>query len=193
MAGSRVPIVVGILAIAGGITWLALRDRGPSARPAAAGSAGGSSAGSGSGKAAISAPQGPILGSGTTANAFDPPRPVLPDAGPIDAPSHRDVFAAQPRDTAWATRTEDELELRFRKLKLTAVKGVECHADQCELTIVGGADAVEATVAKLEGPTGLSTVATSIVLGGPERTGDQLTLRVYALFDRTTERSPGEP
>ncbi|MBA3452933.1 MAG: hypothetical protein H0T42_07570 [Deltaproteobacteria bacterium] len=187
MAGSRVPIVVGILAIGGGITWLALRDQGSNAAPPASGSAGGSSAQSGSGKGAISAPEGPTLGSGATPNAFDTPRPGLPDAGPIDAPSHRDVFAAQPRDPAWATRTEDELELRFRKLKLTAVKGVECHADQCELTLSGPVETVSTTIAKLETPAGLSAVASSIVLGGPERTGDQMTMRVYAVFERAPE------
>lgn len=184
MAVGRAPIVVGILAVAGGLTWFALRDQGSDGLTAGGS---GSAPHSGSGKAAISAPQGPSLGSGETANAFDPPPPVLPDAGPIDAPSHRDVFAAQARDAPWATRTERELEDRFRKLKLTAVKGVECHADQCELTITGPAEAVETTIARLESPNGLSTLAKSMVLGGPERTGDQLTLRVYALFDRPAE------
>lgn len=185
MAGSRVPIVVGILAIAGGLTWFALRrDHGQGSNDL---TAAGSGSGSGSGRGAIFAPEGPSLGGG--ASAFDPPPgappPVLVDAPlPIDAASHRDVFAAQLRDAAWAKRTEDELEDRVRKLKLTAVQGIECRADQCELMITGPAEAVESTIAKLESTKGLPTVAKSILLGGPERSGDQLTLRVYALFDR---------
>jgi len=183
--GLRALLVVAVLAIAGGIVWFALR--GPGRSP---GSTDGSGAlpptgsGSGSGRGALSAPAGPVLGSG--ANAFDsPPRPALQDAAPaIDAPSHRDVFAAQTRDPAWASQTEDELKDRVRTLTLTAVQRVECRADQCELTITGPVEAVETTIAKLEGPKGLSTMAKSLLLGGPERNGEQLTLRVYALFDR---------
>lgn len=184
---SRALLVVAVLAIAGGIAWFALR--GPGRSP---GSTDGSGAltptGSGSGRGAISAPAGPALGSG--ANAFDPPaRPALQDAAPaIDAPSHRDVFAAQTRDPAWASRTEDELKDRVRTLTLTAVQRVECRADQCELTITGPIEAVETTIAKLEGPKGLSTMAKSLLLGGPERNGEQMTLRAYALFDRPAER-----
>ena len=125
MAVGRTPIVVGILAIAGGIAWFALRDSGPDSRPTQG--SGSLTAPAGSGKAAISAPEGPRLGGG--ANAFDPPpgTPVLPDAMAIDAPSHRDVFTAQSRDPAWAKRTEGVLEDRVRKLGLTAVQGIECR------------------------------------------------------------------
>lgn len=182
MAGSRVPIVVGILAISGGIAWFALRDRGSdNLTPDRSGS--GSS--SGSGKAAISAPEGPRLG-GSGANAFpDPARPMLPaDAAPIDAPSHRDVFTAQTRDPAWATRMEDELKDKVRSLTLTAVQRVECRADQCELVLAGSVDQVEASIQKLESPKGLTTIAKALLLGGPEHSGNQLTMRVYALFDR---------
>jgi hypothetical protein len=179
MAGSRVPIVVGILAIAGTIAWFALRrdpgakERPPSGKPAIAGS----------GRAAISAPEGPSLG-GSGANAFDPTPPALPDAQSIDAPSHRDVFAAQPRDPQWSKSTEDDLKAMVGKLKLTTVESVECHTDQCELTLVGPADQVEAAVAGLESSKGIPLLAKSLLLGGPERSGDKLTLRVYALFDR---------
>lgn len=186
MAGSRAPIVVGILAIAGGITWFALRERG-SEESLTAGGTGGSAGNSKSGKAAISAPEGPSLG-GSGANAFDQtPRPALPDAQSIDAPSHRDVFTAQPRDPRWAPRTEDELEDRVRTLTLTSVQAVECRTDQCELLLAGPSADIEATIAKLEGPKGLTTLAKSMLLGGPERNGDQLTLRVYALFERAPE------
>lgn len=183
MAGSRASIVVGILAIAGGITWFALRDSGRGSRPAqGSGALTPRGSGSGSGKAAIFAPEGPQLaGSG---NAFDPPRPALLDAQVIDAPSHRDVFTAQTRDPAWAAKIEGELEAQMRRLKLTAVQGVECRADQCELTITGTIHAVETTIAALESPEGLSTSAKSLLLGGPEHRDDQLTLRVYALFER---------
>jgi hypothetical protein len=184
MAVGRAPIVVGILAIAGGIAWFALRDSRPASDPAQG--SGGLTGTPGSGKAAIFAPEGPSLGG--SGNPFDSasgtPRPVLPDAVAIDAPSHRDVFSAQPRDPTWATRTEDELKDRVRKLTLTAVQAVDCRTDQCELTISGPLDAVDATIAKLEGPKGLPSVSKSMLLGGPERTGDTLTLRVYALFDR---------
>jgi len=179
MAGSRAPIVVGALAIVGGITWFALRDSGRDSKTARGS---GSAPDTGSGKAAIFAPEGPRLGG--SGSAFDSPRPALPDAQPIDAPSHRDVFTAQPRDPEWAPRTERELEDQIRKLKLTTIKGVECRADQCELTLVGTIDAVETTIAKLERPKGLSASMKSILLGGPEHQGEQMTLRVYALFDR---------
>lgn len=179
--GSRALVVVAVLAIAGGIAWFALR--GPGGSP---GSTDGSGVltptGSGSGRGAISAPAGPALGS--SANAFDPPPALQDAAAAIDAPSHRDVFTAQTRDPAWASRTEDELEDRVRSLTLTAVERVECRADQCELTITGPIETVETTIAKLEGTKGLSTMAKSLLLGGPERSGEQLTLRVYALFDR---------
>lgn len=182
--GSRALLVVAVVAIAGGITWFALRG---GSKGSADGSGALTPAGSGSGRGAISAPAGPALGSG--ANAFDPPAlPALPDAAPaIDAPSHRDVFTAQTREAAWATRTEDELKDRIRKHTLTAVQGVECRANQCELTIVGSTEAVEATISTLEGPSGLAPFAKSLLLSGPERSGDRLTLRVYALFDRTPE------
>jgi hypothetical protein len=188
MAIGRAPIVVGIVVIAGGIAWFAMRDSRPASGPAPGSgglTAGGS--GSGSGKAAISAPQGPSLG-GSGGNAFDPsypgPAPALPDAMAIGAPSHRDVFAAQTRDPAWSTSTEDDLKAMVGKLKLTTVESVECHTDQCELTLVGPAGDVDATVAKLEGPKGLPKLAKSMLLGGPERNGDTLTLRVYAMFER---------
>ena len=186
MAVARAPIVVGILVIAGGIAWFAMRDSKPRTGPAH-GSGDLTAAGSGSepGKAAISAPQGPSLGG--SGNAFDPSypaAPALPDAMAIDAPSHRDVFAAQPRELAWSRSTEDDLKTLVGKLKLTTVESVECHTDQCELTLVGPATDVDATIAKLEGPMGLPKLAKSMLLGGPERNGDTLTLRVYALFDR---------
>ncbi len=187
MAGSRVPIVVGILAVAGGITWFALRgDQGSSGlTPAPA-----PRSGSGAGRAAIFAPEGPTLeGPALGVNAFDPPPgpalPALVDAPPgIDAPSHRDVFDAQTRDPAWAARTEGELKERIRKLKLTTVLGVDCRTDQCELTLSGSPEAIDTTIATLEGAKGLSTLAKSLLLGGPEQSGEQMTLRVYALFDR---------
>ena len=186
MAVPRAPIVVGIVVIAGGIAWFAMRDSKSASGPAP-GSAGltTSGIGSGSGKAAISAPEGPSLGG--SANAFDPTYtnpPALPDAMAIDAPSHRDVFAAQAREGEWASETTGQLKALVGKLKLTAVEGVECRTDQCELTLAGLAGDVAAAVAKLEGPKGLPTLAKSMLLGGPERAGDTLTLRVYAMFDR---------
>lgn len=185
MAVARAPIVVGILAIVGGIAWFAMRGSKTATDPTQ-GSGNLPRTGSGSGKAAIFAPEGPSLGGSAT--AFDPSRPVLPDAVAIDAPSHRDVFTAQTRDPAWATRTEDDLKDKVRLLTLTAVQRVECRADQCELTLTGSIDAVDATIAKLESPKGLTTLAKSMLLSGPERTGDTLTLRVYALFDRPSDR-----
>lgn len=185
MAVARAPIVVGIVVIAGGIAWFAMRDSRPGSGPPH-GSGGLTASGApGSEKAAISAPQGPSLGG--SANAFDPAYinpPALPDAMEIDAPSHRDVFAAQAKDDAWADETASQLKGLVGKLKLTTVEGVECRTDQCELTLVGPADKVEATVGKLEGSKGLPTLAKSMLLGGPERSGDTLTLRVYAMFDR---------
>ncbi len=180
MAGSRVPIVVGILAIAGGIAWFALhRDQGSKGLTTA-----GSGSTTGSGKGAIYAPEGPSLSTGS--NAFDPPRPALVDAV-LDAPSHRDVFVAQARDPQWSRATEDDLKAMIGKLKLTTVESVECHTDQCELTLVGPADKVEAAVADLESTKGLRQLSKALLLGGPERSGDKLTLRVYALFERTPE------
>lgn len=186
MAVARAPIVVGIVVIAGGIAWFAMRGSKTASGPAQ-GSAGltGSAVGSSSGKAAISAPQGPSLGG--SANAFDPTYtdpPALPDAMAIDAPSQHDLFTAQARDAAWANETSRDIKALVGKLKLTTVEGVECRTDQCELTLVGPAEDVDATIAKLEGPKGLPKLAKSMLLSGPERDGDKLTLRVYAMFDR---------
>lgn len=177
----RAYIVVGILAIAGGFAWFALRSGAP---PSATGSSAVTAPASGTGKAAISAPAGPSLGG--SGHPFDPtgPLPVLPDAQAIDAPSHRDIYTAQPRDAGWATRTEDELKDRVRALTLTAVQAVECRTDQCELTIAGTIAEVESTVGALEGPKGLSKLARSLLLGGPEQRDGRMTMRVYALFDR---------
>jgi hypothetical protein len=180
---SRVPIVVGILAIAGGITWFALRapkSDGPTQGSGGLTAANGSA--SGSGKAAIFAPEGPSL-AGSGSSAFDTPHPALLDGGqPIDAPSQRDRFVAQTRDDDWAGDTEAELRRTLRKLAVTNVNTVECRADQCELTIAGTPETVDATVAKLE--SGLSTVAKSLLLSGAEKSGERMTLRVYALFAR---------
>lgn len=183
---SRLPIVVGILAIAGGITWFALR-RGSDAPGTTQGSGPlTTGSGAGSGKAAISAPERPALtGSGSAvANAFDMPGPALPDGGvaPPEKPSHRNVFAAQARDNDWADATEEDLKDRVRTLKLTTVSNIDCRTDQCELTLSGSADTVDATIAKLE--SGLSTTARSLLLGRPERSDNTLTLRAYAIYQR---------
>jgi len=188
---SRLPIVVGILAIVGGIAWFALRGTSDTPGPAQ-GSGTLTTTGSGSGKAAIFAPEGPALtGSGSAqagpVNAFDPIAPALPAlldaAAPPEKLTHRDVFAAQARDNDWAAAQEDELEDRLRTLKLTtAVSAVDCRTDQCELTLAGSSDTVEAAIAKLE--SGLSKQAKSLLLGRPERSDDKLTLRVYTIYER---------
>lgn len=187
---SRLPIVVGILAIAGGIAWFALRR---TSEPSGTTQGSESLTPSGSGKAAISAPEGPALtgsgsdsgssgsAAGSTVNAFDPP-PSDASTPPIDGVLARDVFMAQSRDEEWAPRTEQDLRNRLRKLGVGAVTALECRSDRCELTIAGSADVVDKTIAKLE--SGLTSVAKSLLLGRPEMGDGSLSLRVYAIYDR---------
>jgi hypothetical protein len=189
MAVPRAPLILGIVAIVGGIAWFGLRDRGGGTRVDSQGSAGLTP---GSGKAAISAPEGPRLGSGSEAFT-EGTRPSLPDGGtveiPIDAPSHRDVFATQTRDPSWARTTESEIKKRFRALSTgTTLDAIDCRATQCELTIAGATDDVSAAFAKLESPQGLGDFAESLLLSTPEpRDNGTMRVRVYAMFTRAPE------
>jgi hypothetical protein len=187
MSVARLPIVVGIVAITGGIAWFALHRSSDDHQVDPQGSALLTPAGSGSGKAAIRAGD-PSLDLG--ANAFDPqtPRPALIDGGAetvaIDAPSHREIFVTQTRDPRWAKKTEATITAQFKKLSLTTLHSIECRADQCEMILAGSTDEVSATIDKLETKQGLLEIATSVLLSTPEQTDGKMTLRAYALFER---------
>jgi hypothetical protein len=188
MAVPRAPIIVGIVAITGGIAWFALRESGSGKRVDPHGSA---ALTPGSGRAAIAAPEGPTLGSGTTAFTTGP-RPSLPDAGvdalTIDAPSHREVFVTQTRDPAWAKKTEAEIKKRFKALSLAAtLDAAECRADQCELTIAGASEDIATAFDKLESKQGLGAFADSLLLSTPEQRDGKLFVRAYAMFERPPE------
>ncbi|MDB4962086.1 MAG: hypothetical protein JWP01_2085 [Myxococcales bacterium] len=193
MAVPRAPVVVGIVVIAGGIAWFALRDRNPGAGSGTRGDSQGSAAlTTGSGKAAISAPAGPRLGSGSEAFTEGLPLPdggtATVDALTIDAPSHRDVFVTQTRDPGWATRTESEIKKRFRALSLgVTLDALECRANQCELTISGASDDIATAFDRLESKQGLGEFADKLLLSGPEQRDGTMIVRAYAMFERSPE------
>jgi hypothetical protein len=191
MGVSRILLVVGVLGIAGGIVWFVVRDRTTEPRSIPAGSA------ADVGKAAIAAPEGPSLATGTASTPTADAVAVTPPsaggaAGSASAAAVPEVptgsspkvaFASQARDPTWAGPTETEISKRLGALK-APLDRVECRHDRCELTLAGDADAVSAAMASLESPKGLVGYAASWLLTAPETQNGRMTLRVYATFAR---------
>ena len=165
--GDRTPFVVGILAIVAVVAWLVLR--GDSAQPTPAPATPPVARGS----AAINAPERPTLGSDTA-------RPELPAIGP----TAEDTFSEEDRDAAWAPKTETEIAKRWKQVRGAKLESSECRRTQCRLVIVGTEQEVAASIADLEGPRGLHGFAENVLLTSPAKTGDTITLRIYAKFDR---------
>jgi hypothetical protein len=179
---SRWAIVVGAVAIAAGIAWFALRGSDtvapePVKSPVAETP---SAAGSGfiqkprDGKAAIFAPEGPSLGSGSAAADTTT---ITPEK----------AFATEQRDARWAARTENEIKRRFRSLKGGTLDAAECKQDQCELTMSGSEEQMSQLLAEIETRRGLIGFANHVVLRGPEQKDGKLVIKAYAVFDRDLE------
>jgi hypothetical protein len=145
------------------------------------------------GKAAISAPAGPALATGSAtapavveAPSEPTPTPTAPPPPTASATAATpESFAAQQRDPAWAGKTENELRNRIPKLGTAQLEAAECRHDQCQLTLGGSQDDVAAILARLESPTkGITNFAKSVMLTAPEQQGDKLVIRAYAQFER---------
>src|SRR5215210_1183277 len=170
--GSRALTTVGILAIAGVVVWLVYRDGSkpaPNAPPRT-----GSSALTTGPKAA--APEAPSLPS-------QPSGPALPELPP--APTADDTFSEEPRDTAWASKTEAELQKRWKTIRGGKLETTECHTSYCKVVVTGPEQDLAMAIADLEGPRGLHGFAENVLLTAPSKNADNtITLRVYARFDR---------
>jgi hypothetical protein len=176
--GDRAPYVVGILAIAGFVVWLVVRgDDTPAQKPPPAR---GSADLTASPRARIAAPEAPAL---PPAGAGTGPTPALPPVPP--APTADEVFAEEPRDDAWAAKTEAELAKRWKKIRAGKLESTECRQTQCRLLVTGAQTDVATAIADLEGPRGLHGFARGVHLTSPETRGDgTVALRVFVRFDR---------
>lgn len=195
MAVPRSAIVVGIVVLAAGGAYLGLRGGNPTNSQPTGGAA--LPDPRGSGKAAIAAPEGPTLPTGSgqvTAVTIDAaPVAEVSDASPVDAPlagSPEQVFPTQQRDPAWAGKTETELRRRIAKLDGAKLEAAECRHDQCLLTLGGSQEDMATALARLESPKGLIGFAESIYLTAPEERDGKLIVRAYAVFDRAPRPAP---
>jgi hypothetical protein len=177
----RPPIVVGIGAILLGVAlWLVVR-RGdddvskPARTDPTVGSDTLASGGDGNARSSFGVPLQPTL-----ADARAPGAPSLPDT-----PTPLQQFTGQPRDGDWAAPTEDEIKKRWKQIRGGTLEAVECHQNQCQLTITGSQRDVSQSIADLEGARGLHGFASSLYLSGPEKKPDgTIVLRAYASFER---------
>lgn len=197
MAQLRWPILVAVVAITIGITWLAGREGDPPAqRPAPASAP--PATGSATGPAAAYAPAGPSLATGggalLTREAFRVATPATADGAPPEpvAASPQPAFAAQARDPAWAGATEAEIQRRLARLG-AKLERAECRHDQCELTFGGSTEDVADSLAALENGRGLRALARSVLLTAPEQRDGRTIVRAYARFDRGEPPAPASP
>lgn len=172
--GDRVPLVVGVLAIVAVVAWLVIRDHGDTDVPSA--------------PAHQTTPA-----KVTTPTPTTPPNlrttPSLPadttPSQPADTPTANDVFETEPRDDAWAAKTEAELAQRLAKIRGGKIDKPECHQTQCRVVIAGNEQDVGASVADLEGSRGLHGYAKGVLLTSPERNANgDVSLRVFVQFAR---------
>jgi len=176
----RLLAVIAIAAIAGGIAWFALRDRGdapppgpivapaptkpePAAPPAPAPE-----------RTAVPTPQ-PSL------PTTDRPTPALPKA-----PTPVDLYAHEQRDVEWAKETEREIEKKLAHLSGASLEETECHQTQCKLTLTSADEkGLGAALGVLQSPQGLVGLASSMMLTAPTKRADgTLALNAYATFER---------
>lgn len=167
--GDRVPFVVGLLAIVAVVAVLVLRgeDAQPEANPP------------------------PVPATQKTATPPQPelpksaPEPQLPpDNQPPPGPTTDETFAKETRDTAWATSTEAEIKKRWTQVRGGKLESLECRQTQCRLVVVGSETDVATSVADLEGPRGMHGFAQSVLLSGPQKNGDVISLRIFVRFER---------
>ena len=170
--GDRAPYVVGLLAIAGFVAWLVVRDDdtpAPDAAPARG------SADLTRPKSKVAAPAEPSLPAPSTT-----PAPSLPPA-----PTADDAFSEESRDDAWADQTEAELAKRWTNVRGAKLERTECRQSQCRLLVTGSQDDVATAIADLEGPRGLHGFARGVHLTSPETRADgTVALRVFVRFER---------
>jgi hypothetical protein len=141
-------------------------------------------------KAAISAPERPVLDerTGTPETPEEPAAPVVAEPPPPQAPADMTVnpgteFERQTRDPTWAGPTETEIKNRVAKLG-ARVDATECRHDRCMIALRGSESQMTDLLAKLESPAGLQGYAQSIYLTAPVEQGGNLVVRAYATFDR---------
>jgi hypothetical protein len=177
----RWPIVVGIVAVGGGLAWLLLRgnDRDPAAPVAVT----------------APAPTPPVPALHPTPDPTPTPEvaPVLPRAVDDrlrpqlpDVVSPVDTFAQERRDDAWAVATEAEIAKRLEHLRGAALERTECRQTECRL-VLAGEDPKELgkAIADLQGKHGLVGFASSLLLTAAEPRADgRLVLRAFATFER---------
>ncbi len=174
---ARWPILVGAVAITGGIAWFAL-DRGGSSSPNAT-----HSAPEDSNRVAVA------NGPGTSATGRTGKIDLVPlqrpqAAGSAELPAPNTAFESQARDAAWASETEGDIRARIRHLRGGTLDAVECRQDQCLLTMSGSEEEMSRSIAELETQAGLRDYADHILLTGPEQRNGKLSIKVYASFDR---------
>ena len=181
---TRWPIVVGAVAITGGIAWFAVHGRGSSPGASTGGSPAGASgpgsppAGTGSAVASRAGRDGKI-------DLTAPVRPIHTEdpAAPLPAPETR--FEAEDRDPTWAPRTEAEIKRRFSVgIRAGKLETTECRQDKCLLTMSGSEDDMSRALSDLETEGGLRGFADHIVLADRTERDGKLVIRAYAVFDR---------
>ncbi|MBA3538704.1 MAG: hypothetical protein H0T79_03685 [Deltaproteobacteria bacterium] len=131
------------------------------------------------------APTEPALPSMPSVPSEPPPRPELPaqDSSALATTNGAEAFASEPRDPAWATRTEGAI--RDRLTSLGTKLETECHQTRCKLVLDGGNAEVSKALARIESANGLVGFASSIVLTAPEQRADgTMVLRAFAIFER---------
>lgn len=145
------------------------------------------------GKAAISAPERPVLAGSDNGEPDAPSEEAPNETAPLAAPSRgapadRTVnpgkeFERQTRDPSWAGPTEIEIKKRVTKLG-ARIDTAECRQDRCLIALRGSEEQMADAIAKLEGPEGLAGYAQSIYLSAPVTQEGSLVVRAYATFDR---------
>lgn len=187
---ARWSIVVGVLAIAAGIAWFALRDRGSTDESSANRAPEGSvplTAG------APSARPGAAAGRDGKIDLSPKSRPeALGGAPAMPLPAPNTAFEAEARDPAWAPETETEIKRRFAVgVREGRLESTECRQQQCLLTMSGSEAEMSRALSDLETEGALRGYADHIVLDGPVQQDGKMIVRAYAVFDRTAK--PADP
>ncbi len=175
---ARWPILVGAVAISGGIAWFGC---GSNDKPA------GKIAPEGSGALT------PAPAAGSSAQ-----RSGKIDVAPLQHPQHtatpaeaapaNAAFEAQSRDAEWASDTEADIKAKLKFLKGGTLDHVECRQDQCLLSMSGSDADVMTSISEIESQGGLRDFADHILLTGPEQRDGKMTIKIYASFDRRAKR-----
>jgi len=114
------------------------------------------------------------------------PAPVSPAAATAEILDPREAaFTNEPREDAWASRTERELRARFQAMRGGRLAEVECRARQCRVLVAGSQAELGKTINELGGSHGLHGYADQVELTPPvERPDGSFALRAFTLFRR---------